>query len=63
MMDVGLKLWIFLLGGVAIVGMGWLLWSRIVGFPSDDPTASRPRHEGDGSAIDMSPHDRDGHHF
>jgi hypothetical protein len=36
-MDVGMKLWVFLIGGSAIVGAGWLLWSRLVGFPSDDP--------------------------
>ena len=61
-MDVGLKLWTFLLGGIAIVGAGWLLWSRVVGFPGDDPTTSPSRHEADGSAIDTSPHHRDGHH-
>jgi len=59
-MDVGLKLWIFLFGGSAIVGAGWLLWSRVVGFPGHDPTSSS-RHNADGSALDMSPHDRDGH--
>ena len=61
-MDVGLKLWIFLLGGIAIVGAGWLLWSRVVGFPGHDPTTSSSRGDPDGSGIDMSQHDRDGHH-
>jgi hypothetical protein len=61
-MDVGLKLWIFLLGGIALVGAGWLLWSRLVGFPTHDPTASPSRGDPDGSAIDVRPHDRDGHH-
>ena len=61
-MDVGLKLWIFLLGGVAIVGAGWLVWSRVVGFPSHDPTASPSRGGPDGSGSDMSPHHRDDHH-
>jgi len=50
-MDVGLKLWIFLFGSIAIVGVVWLLWSRLIGFPRHDPTAS-PSRDGDPSATD-----------
>jgi hypothetical protein len=57
-MDVGMKLWIFLLGGIAIVGAVWFLWSRFIGFPQHDPTASRPP-DGDASAIDLRAHSRD----
>ena len=46
-MDVGMKLWVFLLGGSAIVGGGWLLWARFVGFPGHDPTASSSRGDAD----------------
>jgi hypothetical protein len=60
-MDVGMKLWVFLLGGVTIVGVVWALWSRFIGFPEHDPTASRPP-DGDASAIDPSAHGREEHH-
>jgi hypothetical protein len=60
-MDVGMKLWVFLFGGSAIVGAGWLLWSRVVGFPSRGPTTSRDDTDGRGS--DMSPREGGGHHF
>ena len=39
-MSVGLKLWVFFLGGAAILGVVCFLWSRLVGFPRHDPTAS-----------------------
>lgn len=59
-MDVGMKLWVFFLGGIAIVGAVWFLWSRFIGFPQHDPTVSRP--EGESSAgADMSSHGHDGH--
>jgi hypothetical protein len=62
-MDVGMKLWVFLLGGVAIVGAVWLLWSRFIGFPQHDPTASRPPDGDSGAgATDMSSHRHDAHH-
>jgi len=59
-MDVGVKLWVFLLGGIAIVGAAWCVWSRLIGFPTHDPTSSRPP-DGDPSAIDMRPPDRGNH--
>jgi len=59
-MNVGTKLWVFLLGGIAIVGAVWWAWSRLIGFPTHDPTSSPPP-DGDPSAIDMRPPDRDDH--
>jgi hypothetical protein len=53
-MDVGLKLWVFLLGGVAILGIAWVLWSRFIGFPQHEPTVS-PADEAD----ETSAHRRD----
>jgi hypothetical protein len=59
-MDVGAKLWIFFLGGVLLVGAGWLLWARFIGFPTHDPTRS-PSQPGDPSAIDPPYHDPGNH--
>ena len=55
-MDVGLKLWILLLGGVVLLGGIWLLWSRFVGLPTHDPTSS-PSQLGDPTVNDA--HRRD----
>jgi hypothetical protein len=41
-METGLKLWVFLLASIAVVGTVWVLWSRFIGMPHDDPTGSRP---------------------
>jgi hypothetical protein len=41
-MSVGLKLWVFFLGGAAILGLAWFLWARLIGFPRHDPTVSAP---------------------
>ncbi len=32
-MSDGVKLWVFFLGGAAILGAVWFLWSRLFGFP------------------------------
>lgn len=57
-MDFGAKLAVVILGGIALFATIYLLWSRFIWFPADDPSASSAQ-EGDGSALDPRPHHQD----